>query len=105
VGRQILWRATGCDPDDPSTWTEPVIRLWDHPEEPFRAAVNAPVLHEAFDQLPRRKVLSLLVVRDSGRSSMYSWSDGDVGGDTAVGVHIGAYAGDRAEREQADPGR
>ncbi|QIS17349.1 phytanoyl-CoA dioxygenase family protein [Nocardia terpenica] len=51
AGREILWRATGCDPDDPATWTEPVIRLGDHPEEPFRAAVNAPVLLEAYDQL------------------------------------------------------
>ncbi len=50
-GREILWRATGCDPDDPSTWTEPVIRLGGFAQEPFDAAVNAPVLHEAFDQL------------------------------------------------------
>jgi hypothetical protein len=25
--RAILWRDTGCDPDDPATWTKPVIRL------------------------------------------------------------------------------
>ena len=25
--RTILWRDTGCDPDDPSTWTKPVVRL------------------------------------------------------------------------------
>jgi hypothetical protein len=51
AGRAILWRATGCDPDDPATWASPVIRLGDHAEEPFRAAVNTPQLHEAFDQL------------------------------------------------------
>lgn len=51
AGREILWRATGCDPDDRSGWGEPVVRLGDFGQEPFRAAVNAPVLHEAFDQL------------------------------------------------------
>jgi hypothetical protein len=25
--RAILWTATGCSPDDPTTWTQPVIRL------------------------------------------------------------------------------
>ncbi|WP_327143357.1 phytanoyl-CoA dioxygenase family protein [Nocardia sp. NBC_01327] len=49
--REILWRATGCDPDDPATWTQAVIRLADHAEEPFAQAVNAPALLEAFDQL------------------------------------------------------
>ncbi|MFF0493201.1 phytanoyl-CoA dioxygenase family protein [Nocardia sp. NPDC004068] len=51
AGRAILWRATGRDPDDPRTWTEPVIRLGEHGEEPFRAAATAPALVEAFDQL------------------------------------------------------
>ncbi|MFE3189184.1 phytanoyl-CoA dioxygenase family protein [Nocardia sp. NPDC059240] len=51
AGREILWQATGCDPDDPSTWTSPVIRLWDHAEEPFTRAVTAPALLEAYDQL------------------------------------------------------
>ncbi|MQY18023.1 phytanoyl-CoA dioxygenase family protein [Nocardia macrotermitis] len=51
AGREILWRATGYDPDDRSTWVEPVVRLGDFPQEPFRVAVNARALHEAFDQL------------------------------------------------------
>ena len=50
-GRKILWRDTGCDPDDPSTWTKPVIRLGGYDHEPFRQAVNSPLLHVAFDQL------------------------------------------------------
>ncbi len=49
--RAILWKDTGCDPDDPATWTRPVIRLGDYSQEPFRMAVNTPVLHRAFDQL------------------------------------------------------
>ena len=49
--RDILWKDTGCDPNDPSTWTKPVIRLGEYRQEPFRKAVNMPVLHEAFDQL------------------------------------------------------
>lgn len=50
-GRKLLWRDTGCDPKDPSTWTKPVIRLGDYSQEPFRKAVNTPKLHAAFDQL------------------------------------------------------
>lgn len=89
AGREILWRATGCDPDDASTWTEPVIRLWDHAEEPFRFAANAPALHEAFDQLvgPGRWV---------PRESLGSWpirfpSDREAGDD---GWHIDASFGE-----------
>jgi hypothetical protein len=50
-GRELLWRETGCDPDDPLTWTQPVIRLGDYQQAPFRQAVNTPRLHAAFDQL------------------------------------------------------
>ncbi|KRQ96549.1 phytanoyl-CoA dioxygenase [Bradyrhizobium jicamae] len=54
-GRAILWRDLPCDPDDPATWTEPVIRLGYYGDEPFRKAVNTPQLHAAFDQLVGRK--------------------------------------------------
>jgi hypothetical protein len=50
-GRALLWRDTGCDPDDPTTWRQPVIRLGDYAQEPFRQAVNTPLLHAAFDRL------------------------------------------------------
>ena len=50
-GCQILWRDTGCDPNDATSWTKPVIRLYDYPQEPFRLAANANCLHVAFDQL------------------------------------------------------
>src|ERR1700712_2263997 len=50
-GRAILWQHTGCDPDDPTTWTRSVIRLGHYGQEPFRKAGNTPVLHAAFDQL------------------------------------------------------
>jgi hypothetical protein len=53
-GRAILWRDTGCSPDDPTTWTRPVIRLGDYGQPPFAAAVNTPVLHAAFDTLVGR---------------------------------------------------
>nr|WP_298728354.1 phytanoyl-CoA dioxygenase family protein [uncultured Steroidobacter sp.] len=49
--RSILWRATGCDPDDRSTWTRPVIRLDQFGHAPFREAANTPILLRAFDQL------------------------------------------------------
>lgn len=50
-GREILWRNTRCDPHDPKTWTQPVVRLGDYGQEPFNQAVNTPQLHNAFDQL------------------------------------------------------
>ncbi|SFD78592.1 Phytanoyl-CoA dioxygenase (PhyH) [Nannocystis exedens] len=53
--RAILWRATGCDPDDPATWTRPVIRLDQFGQPPFVAAANTAVLHDAFDKLVGRE--------------------------------------------------
>jgi hypothetical protein len=49
--RAILWRATGCSPDDPATWTQPVIRLGMFTQAPFVEAANSARLHAAFDQL------------------------------------------------------
>jgi Phytanoyl-CoA dioxygenase (PhyH) len=49
--RAMLWKDTGCDPHDPSTWARPVIRLGMYTQEPFVKAANTPVLHRAFDQL------------------------------------------------------
>ena len=51
AARARLWRDTGCDPDDPATWTKPVIRLGIYTEPVFVEAANTPVLHAAFDQL------------------------------------------------------
>ncbi len=50
-GREILWQATGCDPLDRTTWTQPVIRLGGYSDPPFREAANSPRLLAAFDQL------------------------------------------------------
>jgi hypothetical protein len=50
-GRAILWAATGCDPDNPATWTQPVVRLGEFSQPPFRDAVNSPALRAAYDQL------------------------------------------------------
>jgi hypothetical protein len=49
--RNILWKATGCDPDRPDTWTEPVIRIGELGLEPFKKAANTAILLRAFDQL------------------------------------------------------
>lgn len=51
AARALLWRDTGCDPDDPLTWTRPVIRLGMYSQAPFVEAANTPILHAAFDQL------------------------------------------------------
>jgi hypothetical protein len=50
-GREIMWRDLPCDPDDPTTWARPVIRLGHYGDEPFKRAVSSPVLYAAFDQL------------------------------------------------------
>ena len=52
--RAILWTDTGCDPENPATWTRPVIRLGAHSHKPFVAAANTPTLQTAYDQLVGR---------------------------------------------------
>ena len=49
--RAILWEATQLDPNNPQTWTRPVIRIGEMGHEPFREAANTAVLHRAFNQL------------------------------------------------------
>lgn len=51
AGRAILWRDTGCSPDDPSTWKAPVVRLGGYDDLPFREAASTPRLYAALDQL------------------------------------------------------
>ncbi|MEU6372285.1 phytanoyl-CoA dioxygenase family protein [Streptomyces sp. NPDC046909] len=48
---RLLWRETGYDAEDPATWKDPVVWVADMAQGPFAAAVNSPVLHEAFDVL------------------------------------------------------
>lgn len=47
----VLWRESGCDRRDRSTWTRPVVRLPGFGGGPFAAAASTPRLHEAYDQL------------------------------------------------------
>lgn len=54
AAQAILWRDTGCDPNDPSTWTRPVIRLGMYTAAPFVEAANTPLLRAAYDQLAGR---------------------------------------------------
>jgi hypothetical protein len=49
--RARLWSELPGEPDDPSSWTKPVVRLGYYAEPPFVAAANTPPLHQAFDQL------------------------------------------------------
>ena len=49
--RARLWRDLDCDPEDPSTWIQPVIRLGHYDEPSFLEAANTARLHAAFDQL------------------------------------------------------
>jgi hypothetical protein len=52
--RSILWKDIGWDPDDPGSWLKPVVRLGDYSGGPFQEAVNAPILHDAFNKLVGR---------------------------------------------------
>ena len=69
AARAILWRDLRCDPQNPGTWTRPVIRLGGYRDEPFMTAQHSSVLHDAFDQLVgkgrwrRRSDLGAFVVR------------------------------------------
>jgi hypothetical protein len=53
--RALLWEQvraeTGAEPDDPATWTRPVVRIAGRGDPPFQAAARTPRLHAAFDQL------------------------------------------------------
>jgi hypothetical protein len=49
--RAILWRDAGCNPENPATWTNPVIRLGFYSQPPFVAAANTATLRRIFDQL------------------------------------------------------
>ncbi len=51
AARAILWRDIGADPDDPTTWPRPVVRLGMYSDAPFREAASSPVLRAAFDRL------------------------------------------------------
>ena len=53
AGRALVWKDTGCDPQDRATWTRPVIRLGQYAGEPFRSAANTQALHGAFDDRQR----------------------------------------------------
>lgn len=47
----ILWNDLPCDRLNPSTWTEPVIRLGMYSQQPFIDSLNTEQLHTAFNQL------------------------------------------------------
>ncbi len=47
----LLWRQAHCRPDDPATWTRPVVRLPDCSAASAVQALNTPVLRQAYEQL------------------------------------------------------
>lgn len=49
--RALLWEQMDASPDDPATWTAPVVRLGYQSGGPFEAALNTPRLHAAYDAL------------------------------------------------------
>ncbi len=69
AGRDVIWADLGRSRDDPSSWTEPVVRLLPSDPRPFQSAFDDNRLHGAFDQLVgvgrwlARPDLGLFVVR------------------------------------------
>ena len=49
--REVLWRKSGCDPEDRSTWTRPVVRIDHFDNATLFEAADAPALKDAYDQL------------------------------------------------------
>jgi hypothetical protein len=47
----ILWKETYCDPYNPASWKQPVIRIGELGHEPFKKAANTEILRNAYDQL------------------------------------------------------
>ena len=52
--RDLLWQQLDESPDDPATWTRPVVRLGYQSGGPFERAVNTAPLREAYDALVGR---------------------------------------------------
>ncbi len=46
-----MWRDLGFDPEDPTTWTMPIVHRSGYGQEPFKQAANTPRLCSAFDQI------------------------------------------------------
>lgn len=46
-----LWADIGLSPDQPASWTEPVVRVNSKSSPPFVEAANTPRLHDAYDRL------------------------------------------------------
>jgi hypothetical protein len=51
AGRKVMWADLAQNPDDPSAWTQPVVRLLPSDTRPFEKAFDNSRLHAAFDQL------------------------------------------------------
>jgi hypothetical protein len=47
----ILWNDLPCDRSNPTTWTEPVIRLGMYSQQPFIDSINTPKLYSVFNQV------------------------------------------------------
>jgi hypothetical protein len=93
--RDLLARDLGCDPEDPSTWTRPVVRLGDYPQEPFRRAANTPALHAAFDALVGR---NRWAARPSLGGFPIRFPSEDDPGDTGWHADAGFYGDDGSLR-------
>ena len=88
--REALWPLTGCDRDDPTTWTSAVVRLPDRTDGDFRTVVTGDRLTSASDELVGR---GRWLPRGSPGSVVVRFPSEDPTGDD--GWHLdGSFPGD-----------
>jgi hypothetical protein len=87
--RQRLWEALPEDPDDPSTWTRPVVRVYAHTAPELHEAARSPRWVEAIGEVAGPDAAPVPWL--SGTTAIRFPVDGDPGDD---GWHVeGSYAG------------
>jgi hypothetical protein len=70
-----LWAATGCSAEDPTTWTEPVIRLGGFSTPPFREAANTRSGFPLPAKIPATTAgTSQRATREAGKSCGSTWA-------------------------------
>jgi len=108
--RACLWRQMDSLPNDPLSWTQPVVRFFDQHSEPFRKAANTAKLHAAFDQLvgkerwkPRSNIGAIIVrfphPRDPGDTGWHI--DKSFPGDDAVPGDYNSWRANVTSKDRA----
>jgi hypothetical protein len=88
--RAILWRDTGCDPRDPTTWTKPVIRLGGYSQEPFMKAQSTRCSIRHSTNLSAKGVGDVAQTLEASRYACLTWTILAI----PAGISMSAFRGD-----------